>query len=52
VLVVVPMLLLPLALWHEPPAEALQVQVQPLSVPGKVSLTPTLATATVAGWCR
>jgi len=47
----VAMLPLPLADWHVPPLDALQVQVQPDSSLGEnVSLMPTPPTATLAGF--
>jgi hypothetical protein len=47
--VVVAMLPLPLAVWQLPPADALQVQEQPVSDAGNVSATATLLIATDAG---
>jgi hypothetical protein len=49
-LVVVEMLPLPLAFWQLPPADAEQGQLQPLSVPGNESLTPTPLTPNAAGF--
>jgi hypothetical protein len=46
--VVVAMLPVPLALWHEPPADAEQVHEQPDSDAGNASLIDTLLTATSA----
>ena len=48
--VVVAMLPLPLAVWHEPPGDAEQVHAQADRPAGNVSLTETPLTATVAGF--